>query len=155
MFISDFAIQRPIVTVTVMLAIVVFGLAALINLQTDEFPDIQQPVVSVSIPYPGASPEVVEREIVEPVEEAIFGISGLDGEAAGHDLAALDMLVDRRAGSVYRVLRFRKGRAGGIPGCPGRDLRDSRRSPPRNGGAGHPAFRSGGGADRLAHAILG
>ena len=80
MFISDFAIQRPIVTVTVMLAIVVFGLAALINLQTDEFPDIQQPVVSVTIPYPGASPEVVEREIVEPVEEAIFGISGLDGE---------------------------------------------------------------------------
>src|SRR5918993_1146949 len=80
MFISDFAIQRPIVTVTVMLAIVVFGLAALINLQTDEFPDIQQPVVSVTIPYPGASPEVVEREIVEPVEEAIFAISGLDGE---------------------------------------------------------------------------
>jgi hydrophobic/amphiphilic exporter-1 (mainly G- bacteria), HAE1 family len=80
MFISDFAIQRPIVTVTVMVALVVFGLASLLNLQTDEFPDIQQPVVSVTIPYPGASPEVVEREIVEPVEEAIFGISGLDGE---------------------------------------------------------------------------
>ena len=80
MFISDFAIQRPIVTVTVMVALVVFGLAALLNLQTDEFPDIQQPVVSVTIPYPGASPEVVEREIVEPVEEAIFAISGLDGE---------------------------------------------------------------------------
>src|ERR687895_1938497 len=80
MFISDFAIQRPIVTITVMLAIVVFGLAALINLQTDEFPDIQQPVVSVTIPYPGASPEVVEREIVEPVEEAIFAISGIDGD---------------------------------------------------------------------------
>ena len=80
MFISDFAIQRPIVTITAMVAIVVFGLAALINLQTDEFPDIQQPVVSVTIPYPGASPEVVEREIVEPVEEAVFAISGLDGE---------------------------------------------------------------------------
>src|ERR671915_196937 len=80
MFISDFAIERPIVTVTVMLALVVFGLAALVNLQTDEFPDIQQPVVSVTILYPGASPEVVEREIVEPVEEAIFAISGLDGD---------------------------------------------------------------------------
>ena len=80
MFISDFAIERPIVTVTVILALVVFGLAALLNLDTDEFPDIQQPVISVTVPYPGASPEVVEREIVEPVEEAIFAISGIDGE---------------------------------------------------------------------------
>ncbi len=79
MFISDFAIKRPIVTITTILALVAFGLAALINLQTDEFPDIQQPVVAVSIIYPGASPEVVEREIVDPVEDAIFSISGIDG----------------------------------------------------------------------------
>ena len=80
MFISDFAIQRPIVTVTAMLALVAFGIAALVNLNTDEFPDIQQPIIGVTIVYPGASPETVEREIVEPVEEAIFAISGLDGE---------------------------------------------------------------------------
>ena len=70
MFISDFAIQRPIVTVTAMLALVAFGIAALFNLNTDEFPDIQQPIVGVTILYPGASPETVEREIVDPIEEA-------------------------------------------------------------------------------------
>ncbi|MBN1207822.1 MAG: efflux RND transporter permease subunit [Myxococcaceae bacterium] len=79
MFISDFAIKRPIVTITCMVALVVFGLIALINLETDEFPDVQPPVVAVTIAYPGASPDVVEREIVEPVEDAIFSISGLDG----------------------------------------------------------------------------
>ncbi len=78
MWISDFAIRRPIITITVMLAIVAFGLAALMNLQVDEFPDLDQPVVMVQIPYPGASPDVVEREVVEPIEEAIFGLSGLD-----------------------------------------------------------------------------
>ncbi|MGH7593203.1 MAG: efflux RND transporter permease subunit [Gemmatimonadales bacterium] len=78
MWISDFAIRRPIITVTVMLAIVAFGLAALLNLQVDEFPDLDQPVVMVQIPYPGASPDVVEREVVDPVEEAIFGLSGID-----------------------------------------------------------------------------
>jgi HAE1 family hydrophobic/amphiphilic exporter-1 len=78
-FISDFAIQRPIVTVTSMVALVIFGLVALVNLQTDEFPDIQQPIVAVTIIYPGASPDVVEREIVEPIEDAIFSISGVDG----------------------------------------------------------------------------
>ena len=61
MFISDFAIRRPIVTVVTMLGLVVFGVFALSNLQTDEFPDVQAPVVAVTIPYPGASPESVER----------------------------------------------------------------------------------------------
>jgi HAE1 family hydrophobic/amphiphilic exporter-1 len=78
-FISDFAIKRPIVTVTSMVALVIFGLVALVNLQTDEFPDIQQPIVAVTIIYPGASPDVVEREIVDPIEDAIFSISGVDG----------------------------------------------------------------------------
>jgi HAE1 family hydrophobic/amphiphilic exporter-1 len=63
LFISDFAIRRPIVTVTAMLALVVFGLVSLAALQTDEFPDVQQPIIAVSIPYPGASPSTVEREI--------------------------------------------------------------------------------------------
>ncbi|HUO51903.1 MAG TPA: efflux RND transporter permease subunit [Gemmatimonadaceae bacterium] len=90
MLISDFAIKRPIITVTTMVALVAFGLAALINLHTDEFPDIQQPIVTVSIPYPGASPAEVERDIVRPVEDAIFGISGLDAEKS--TCAAIDGL---------------------------------------------------------------
>ena len=66
------------ITVVTMVALVVFGLFALWRLQTDEFPDIQQPVVLTFIPYPGASPEGVEREILKPVEDAIKGISGVD-----------------------------------------------------------------------------
>src|SRR5688500_4049976 len=78
MFISDFAIKRPIVTTVVMLALGVFGIFALALLQTDEFPDVQNPVVVVSVPYPGASPESVEREVIDRIEEGIAGISGVD-----------------------------------------------------------------------------
>ena len=78
MVISDFAIKRPIVTVVTMLALVVFGLFALLKLQTDEFPDIQNPIINIAVPYPGASPDVVEREVLDPVEEAVSGISGVD-----------------------------------------------------------------------------
>ena len=78
MFISDFAIKRPMITIVTMVALVVFGLFALWRLEVDEFPDIQQPVVLTFIPYPGASPEGVEREILRPVEDAIKGISGVD-----------------------------------------------------------------------------
>jgi HAE1 family hydrophobic/amphiphilic exporter-1 len=84
MFISDFAIRRPMITVVTMVALVVFGLFALWQLQTDEFPDVAEPVVFTTIIYPGASPDQVEREILDPIEEAIQGISGVDrimGEA--------------------------------------------------------------------------
>jgi HAE1 family hydrophobic/amphiphilic exporter-1 len=61
-----------------MVALVVFGIAALFLLQTDEFPKVAPPVVTVSIPYPGASPGTVEREVAEPIEDAIASISGVD-----------------------------------------------------------------------------
>ena len=78
MFVSDFAIRRPIVTVVTMIALVVFGLASLARLDTDEFPDIDAPIVFVAIAYPGAAPDVVEREVVTRIEDKISGISGID-----------------------------------------------------------------------------
>ncbi|MCO4100467.1 MAG: efflux RND transporter permease subunit [Gemmatimonas sp.] len=84
MFISDFAIKRPLITVVAMLALVGFGLVSLFQLQTDEFPEVQPPIVVTTAVYPGASPEQVEREVLEPIEEAIQSISGvksINGEA--------------------------------------------------------------------------
>ncbi len=78
MYISDFAIKRPLITIVSMVALVVFGLFAFWQLETDEFPDVQQPIINVAIPYPGASPDVVEREVLDRVEEAVSGISGVD-----------------------------------------------------------------------------
>ena len=78
MFISDTAIRRPVLTVVAMMILVVFGMVALAQLDTDEFPEIDAPIVVIAIPYPGASPDVVEREVIEPIEEVISGISGVD-----------------------------------------------------------------------------
>jgi hydrophobic/amphiphilic exporter-1 (mainly G- bacteria), HAE1 family len=77
-FISDFAIKRPIITVVTMIALVAFGGYALVQIETDEFPEIQNPIVAVAVPYPGASPDVVEREVVDRIEEAIAGVNGVD-----------------------------------------------------------------------------
>src|SRR5918993_24280 len=78
MFISDVAIKRPVLTIVSMLALSLFGIVALTQLNTDEFPEIDAPIVVIAIPYPGASPDVVEREVIEPIEEVISGISGVD-----------------------------------------------------------------------------
>ncbi|HEX4936195.1 MAG TPA: efflux RND transporter permease subunit, partial [Gemmatimonadaceae bacterium] len=78
MLISDFAIKRPIITVVSMIALVVFGLASLARLGTDEFPELTPPIVFVAIPYPGAAPDVVEREVVTRLEDKLSAISGVD-----------------------------------------------------------------------------
>ena len=77
MFISDFAIKRPLVTVVAMLTLVVFGIFALLKLKTDEFPDVVPPVAMVGLIYPGASPDGVEKEVLKPVEDQISSITGV------------------------------------------------------------------------------
>ena len=67
MFISDFAIKRPIVTRSSMLALVVFGIFALDAAATPTSSrTCRTRSSSSSIPYPGASPESVEREVIDP-----------------------------------------------------------------------------------------
>jgi hydrophobic/amphiphilic exporter-1 (mainly G- bacteria), HAE1 family len=78
MWISNYSIKKPIITTVVMLALVVFGLIALIRLKTDEFPEVTAPFVNVAVIYPGASPGVVERELINPLEESFRSISGVD-----------------------------------------------------------------------------
>ena len=78
MIISDAAIKRPVLTVVAMLILVIFGVFALMKLEVDEFPQIDAPVVTVLVPYPGAAPDQVERDVIEPLEEQFTALSGID-----------------------------------------------------------------------------
>jgi hydrophobic/amphiphilic exporter-1 (mainly G- bacteria), HAE1 family len=99
MIISDFAIKRPLITVVAMVAMVIFGIFALMKLKTDEFPDVSPPVLSVGIVYPGASPDVVESEVLKPVEEQIGSIAGvkhINGKAYdGYAAIIVEFLFDK------------------------------------------------------------
>ena len=78
MVLTRVAIQRPLFTLMVILAIVVLGLVSATRLGTDLLPSVNIPVVTVSIVYPGAGPEVVEQLVTKPVEDAVAGMAGLD-----------------------------------------------------------------------------
>ncbi|MDB4877572.1 MAG: acriflavin resistance protein [Gemmatimonadetes bacterium] len=99
MIISDFAIKRPLITVVAMVALVIFGTFALFKLKTDEFPDVAPPFLTVGIVYPGASPDVVESEVLKPVEEQIGSISGVKrimGKAYdGYSMLMIEFLFDK------------------------------------------------------------
>ena len=74
MLLSDFSIKRPVSTIVLIIGLMCLGLLALKNLRVNQIPDVEQPVMVVRIPYPGASPETVEREIVNRVEKSLQSI---------------------------------------------------------------------------------
>lgn len=76
MGISTF-IKRPVFTVMLVLLLVVFGLNAYPSLGIDLNPDIDFPIVNVTITYTGASPEEMESLITKPVEDAVSSVSGI------------------------------------------------------------------------------
>ncbi|NDI85376.1 efflux RND transporter permease subunit [Undibacterium crateris] len=77
MFLSDFSIKRPIATIVMIIALMALGLLALSKLRVNQNPDVEVPGLSVVMPYPGASPDTVEREIVNRLEKSMMSISGV------------------------------------------------------------------------------
>ncbi|NTV75039.1 MAG: efflux RND transporter permease subunit, partial [Holophaga sp.] len=71
MFLSDLSIKRPVLTTCVMLALVVLGLFSIKGLGLDSFPKVDMPVVTISVVYPGASPDAVEQDVIKKIEEAV------------------------------------------------------------------------------------
>ena len=77
MFLSDFSIKRPMAMIVIIIALMCLGLLALKKLRVNQIPDVEQPVLVINIPYPGASPETVEREVINRIEKSLQSISGV------------------------------------------------------------------------------
>ena len=77
MFLSDVSIKRPVFATMMMVALVVLGVVSYRRLAIDEYPDITYPIVIAQTSYPGASPEVMMREISKPLEEALNTVQGI------------------------------------------------------------------------------
>ena len=77
MIISDTSIKRPVLTIVGALIIILIGTLSFRNLPVREYPDTDVPTVSVNTIYRGASAEVVESRITEPLEEQLSAIDGI------------------------------------------------------------------------------
>jgi len=73
----ELAIKRPITTLMVIVSLVVLGLVAMVRLPLAFLPEVNRPFLFVRVPYPNATPEQVERMVVEPLEDALGSVKGL------------------------------------------------------------------------------
>jgi len=71
------SIRRPVLTVMMSLALILFGIIGLMRLPVRELPNIDPPIVSVMTIYPGANAQVIETEVTERLEEELNSIEGI------------------------------------------------------------------------------
>jgi HAE1 family hydrophobic/amphiphilic exporter-1 len=77
MFLSNFSVKKPVVTIVVLMMLMAVGLLALTKLKVNEIPDVDMPLLAIDITYPGASPDAVEREVLNRVEKALQSVNGI------------------------------------------------------------------------------
>jgi len=78
MMLSDLSIKRPVLAAVISLMLVVVGIIAFTRLPLRELPNIDAPIVSVDVNYPGAAAGVVETRVTQVLEDAVAGIEGVD-----------------------------------------------------------------------------
>ncbi len=77
MSVAELSIKRPVTAVMLFVSLFVIGLIAAVRLPLEAFPEVSPPFLFVQLPYPGSTPEEVERTVLRPVEEAISTMTGI------------------------------------------------------------------------------
>ena len=78
MWLTRFAITRPVITAMFFIGLAVYGLVSYFSLGINQLPNVSFPVVAVEAGYPGASPSEMEKLVVKPIEDQIDGMENLD-----------------------------------------------------------------------------
>lgn len=77
MNITDLCLRRPVFAWMLMCGTILFGVVAVQRIGVSQFPDVNNPTVTVSASWPGASPEDVETSLVTPIEDVLSQVTGV------------------------------------------------------------------------------
>ena len=115
MNLSELCIRRPVFASVLSLTLLMVGLMAYSRLPVREYPNIDEPVVSVTTDYTGASPEIIESQVTQPLEEVLSGIEGVDlitsQSREGRSQITVRFRIDRAQDSAAADVRDRVSRA--------------------------------------------
>ena len=78
MQLAEISIRRPVFATVLSLLVLLIGAVSFTRLSVREYPKIDEPVVTVSVRYAGASAEVIESQVTKPLEDSIAGIDAVD-----------------------------------------------------------------------------
>ena len=71
-------INYPVAANLLMFALLIMGVAGLVNMKSTFFPEVESRIISIQLTYPGASPEEIEEGIINKIEENLKGVTGVE-----------------------------------------------------------------------------
>src|SRR6185295_17623479 len=77
-WLAEICVKRPVFATMLIMSLVVVGAFSFFSLGVDLFPKIDFPTITVTVANPGASPQEMETEVTDKIEEAVNTISGID-----------------------------------------------------------------------------
>lgn len=117
MKLSDISISRPVFATVMSLVVILLGLVGYFSLSVREYPNIDEPVVSVTTTYSGADADIMENQVTKPLENSLSGIEGIKSITStsreGASLITLTFEMKRNADSAAADVRDRVSRARG------------------------------------------
>ena len=110
MNLTDTSLRRPVTVLMVFACFIVIGIISSRLLPLEYFPDLDLPVVSVQIPYPGSTPLEVERQITRPAEEVLATIGDIKRMVSnsGEDGAYIELQFDWGVDANVKALEARE-----------------------------------------------
>ncbi len=94
MSLSSISLKRPVLAMVMSIIILLFGFIGYRSLGVREYPSIDPPIITVRTVYTGASAEVIESQITEPLEKAINGISGIRSISSASNQGSSNVTVE-------------------------------------------------------------
>ncbi len=99
MNLSDISIRNPVFAWMLMTALILFGAVSFSRMGVSQMPDVDFPVLTITVNLPGAAPEVIEATVVEPIEDTLMAIEGIQtlssSSNAGMATVTLEFDLDR------------------------------------------------------------
>jgi hydrophobe/amphiphile efflux-1 (HAE1) family protein len=94
MSLSDISIRKPVFAWMLMAAMIIFGYISMKKMGVSQMPDVDFPVVNVSVAYEGAAPEVMELDVIDPIESAVLSVEGVKNITSTARLGSANVSVE-------------------------------------------------------------
>lgn len=110
-------IHRPVFAIVMSLLLLLVGVISFERLPVREYPEIDEPIVTVRVTYPGASAEIMESQVTQPLEDALSGIEGIEyitsSSREERSQITVTFTIDRDVDIAANDVRDRVGRTRG------------------------------------------
>lgn len=94
MSLSDISIRKPVFAWMLMAAMIIFGFISMKKMGVSQMPDVDFPIVNVSVTYEGAAPEVMELDVIDPIESAVLSVEGVKSVTSTAKIGSANITVE-------------------------------------------------------------